>query len=690
MVGNDKSQRKKSRKPTTRKSGTKKNVSKSDKTKSGDNNTVSGRKKSSNKVYKKNRHSSKIKGRGYFWFIRRTIYWSMVLGIWCLIIFSGVLAYHAAFLPPSSEWRIPERPPNVTIISVEGHTIANRGETGGEPIKLDEIPDYLPQAVIAIEDRRFHFHPGIDPIGLTRAMVNNAIEGRIVQGGSSLTQQLAKNLFLKPERTLSRKMQELVLSFWLEISLTKEEILTLYLNRVYLGNGAYGIDAASRRYFRKPARDVSLSEAAMLAGLLKAPSRYSPSRDLELARFRAELVLQAMNREGYITESEMNQAINQPAKVASRFYAGSFNYAADWVMERLPGFIGSIDEDIYVDTTIDRDLQLVAEGVLRDVISKDGRKFRVSQGAIVSINTSGAVRVLIGGRNYSESQFNRAVLARRQPGSAFKPFVFLTAIERGLTPYSMRIDQRISINGWSPANYTDVYLGPVSMTQALAESINTVAAKLAFELGPDTVIRTANRLGVYSPLNATPSIALGTSEVTPFEITTAFVPFSNGGFGVVPYVIRRIRTKSGKILFERKGSGPGRVVDTLHVGMMNQMMTQTIQSGTGKSAKLENWPAAGKTGTSQNFRDAWFIGYTAELTTGVWLGNDNNSPTRKATGGELPAKIWQMYMEVAHRGLTISELPGTDLVPAETTQENLKQEEPPSAIGNFFRKLFGG
>ncbi len=600
------------------------------------------------------------KGRGNLLvrFLRGSIYWSAVLGIWCIIIFGGLLAYHAAHLPPTSTWTIPKRPPNVKIVSVEGHLIGNRGDTGGEAIRLEHIPPYLPQAVKAIEDRRFEYHPGVDPIGLARAMSRNVMAGRMVEGGSTVTQQLAKNLFLKPERTLSRKMQELVLSFWLEAKLSKDEIMELYLNRVYFGAGAYGVDAAARRYFGKSARNVSLAEAATLAGLLKAPSRFSPARNPKLAERRARLVLTAMEEENYISGRELKIALNNPARALGRHNSGSVNYAADWVMEILPGYVGSIKEDIIVDTTIDMDLQLAAERALRSAIAREGGPLNVSQGSVVSLNTSGAVRVMIGGTNYAESQYNRAVLAKRQPGSAFKPFVYLAALERGLTPQSVRTDQRISIKGWKPSNYSKKYYGPVTLSQALSYSLNTVAAQLAYEVGPETVTNTAQRLGIRSPLKATPSIALGTSEVTPLEITTAYVPFSNGGYGVVPYVIRRIRTENGTVLYERSGSGPGRVVDPGHVGMMNAMMSETLLTGTGRKAQLPGWPAGGKTGTSQKFRDAWFIGYTAELTTGVWLGNDDGSPTNKATGGSMPAVIWQDYMNQAHRGLQIADLPG--------------------------------
>ena len=613
--------------------------------------------------------------------VRRTLYWGVVLGIWATIAFVALLGYYAAHLPPTSEWAVPKRPPNVKIVAANGNLLANRGDTGGESVRLEQLPPHLPQAVMAIEDRRFHYHFGVDPIGLARAMYTNVTRKAFVQGGSTLTQQLAKNLFLEPKRTFRRKMQEVVLAFWLEAKFSKEQILEMYLNRVYFGAGAYGVDAAARRYFGKSARKVNLNEAAILAGLLKAPSRFAPNRHPERAEKRAQTVLMAMRDTGYISERDAKNAIATPTAVVSRHNSASENYVADWVMDQLPSFIGSLDEDIVVDTAIDLDLQHAAESALRVTIAENGKKYRVSQGAVVVLDASGAVKALVGGRDYAESQFNRAIAAKRQPGSAFKPFVYLSALERGMTPESIRTDQPISIRGWRPKNYTKKYYGPVTLTKALSLSLNTVAARLAHEVGPRRVVKTARRLGVTSPLKANPSIALGTSEVTPIELTAAYVPFSNGGYGVVPHVIKRIHTASGKLLYERRGSGPGQVVSEARVGMMNRMLQETLITGTGRNASLGDRPAAGKTGTSQDFRDAWFVGYTTYFTAGVWLGNDNNKPTRRATGGNLPAKIWARTMEYANNGLAIVDLPGAyrpapDTATADASRPNL----PPANI----------
>lgn len=641
--------------------------------------------------------------------LRRGLYWGTVLGIWGLVAVVGVLGYYAAHLPPTSEWQVPKRPPNVKIVSASGQLLANRGDTGGEAVRLEQLPPYLPEAVIAIEDRRFRSHFGLDPIGLARAVVVNLASGHLVQGGSTLTQQLAKNLFLEPERTIRRKMQELVLSLWLEAKYSKDEILEMYLNRVYLGGGAYGVDAAARRYFGKSARLVTLAEAATLAGLLKAPSRYSPLNNPELAEERAQTVLAAMHETGVISADEAKAALASPAQVVTRHTSASENYVADWVMELLPSFIGSIDEDIVVDTTIDPEMQRTAEAALRQALAEHGSEYGVRQGAVVTLDTSGAVKALVGGRDYAKSQFNRAVHAKRQPGSAFKPFVFLAALERGLKPSTRRIDEPVRIGGWAPRNYTGKYHGPVSLTEALSLSLNTVAARLAHEVGVGTVIRTAKRLGIVSPLTKNLSIALGTSEVTPLELAAAYVPFSNGGYGVVPHVIRSIRTVGGKVLYARRGDGPGRVIDPDALGAMNLMMAETLETGTGRKARLPGRPAGGKTGTSQDFRDGWFIGYTGNLTTAVWLGNDDNSPTKRATGGSLPAEIWQTVMMADHAGLPVVALPGITLRPVQMATpsaesgsrgppvdagDNGRPIPPPPGGGtgplNLLERIFGG
>ncbi|PTW63222.1 penicillin-binding protein 1A [Breoghania corrubedonensis] len=639
--------------------------------------------------------------------LKRGFYWGVVASVWGFIVVAGTLAYFAAQLPQSYDWKVPSRPPNVKIVSAEGRLIANRGETGGEAVRLEQLPKYLPQAVIAIEDRRFRSHFGIDVIGLARAVVTNLVRGGVVQGGSTLTQQLAKNLFLTHERTISRKMQEVVLALWLETRYSKDQILEMYLNRVYFGAGAYGVDGAARRYFGKSARQVTLAEAATLAALLKAPSRYAPNRNPDLAEKRARLVLQAMHDAGFISAHDEKNAIDHPALAVAGNGASGTNYVADWVMDLLPGYIGRIDQDVIVDTTIDLRLQHEAEHSLGDALDKNGGKLGVSQGALVALDTSGAVKALVGGRNYRKSQFNRAVSAERQPGSAFKPFVYLAALEKGLTPDTIRVDQPVSINGWKPKNYTKRYYGSVTLRKALAYSLNTVAAQLGQEVGPKNVAATARRLGITSELKVNPSIALGTSEVTPLEITAAYVPFSNGGWGVIPYVIRSVKTENGKVLYHRVIDGPGQVIRSGTLREIDSMLGETLITGTGKRARLGDRPAGGKTGTSQDLRDAWFIGFTANYTAAVWLGNDDGSPTKAATGGTLPASIWHDFMVKAHEHMPLVELPGIPVggpvvvretprpAPARNvvggrTIENGNRVLPPPGGNGFFHRLFGG
>src|SRR5712691_4553864 len=590
--------------------------------------------------------------------LRRLVYWSLVLGVWALIAALGSIAFVVSTLPPIQSLEVPKRPPTVEIVGLDGRPLTMRGEMSGMDVSIKELPPYLPRAFVAIEDRRFYSHFGVDPIGLVRAVAANVLHRGVSQGGSTLTQQLAKNLFLTQERTLFRKMQELVLALWLERKLSKSQILELYLNRVYFGSGAYGVEAAAQRYFGKSARQVKIAEAAMLAGLVKSPSRLAPSRNPNGAERRAQAVLTAMADLGFVTETMATSALAQPARAIKPAGAGSVNYVADWIMDVLDDLVGRVEQDLVIETSIDAVLQAAAEKALVDEIAQKGAKFDVQQGAIVAMTPMGAVRALVGGRNYAESQYNRAVAAKRQPGSAFKPFVYLTALERGLTPESVREDKPIALKGWKPENYSRDYHGPVTLTQALALSLNTVSVRLTLEVGPRAVAKTAYRLGIASKLDANPSLALGTSEVSLIELTCAYAPFANGGDAIAPHVVERVRTHGGKVLFARAPQNLGRIVEPRHVAMMNAMMRETLVSGTAQRARLPGWPAAGKTGTSQDFRDAWFVGYSAHLVAGVWLGNDDSSPTKKATGGGLPVEIWSRLMKSAHQGVPVAALPG--------------------------------
>ena len=614
--------------------------------------------------------------------IGRMAYWALVCGLWGVIALVGVVVWAGAHLPPIQSLEIPKRPPTIDIVGVDGTMLAQRGEMAGANVALKDLPPYLPKAFIAIEDRRFYQHWGIDPIGIARALVANILHRGVSQGGSTLTQQLAKNLFLTQERTLARKLQEAELALWLERKYSKREILELYLNRVYFGSGAYGVEAAAQRYFGKSAKQVTIGEAAMLAGLVKSPSRLAPNRNPEGAAKRAQTVLASMADAKFITEAQAQAQIAHPSVAVKPAGAGTVNYVADWIGEVLDDLVGQIEQSIVVETTIDPKLQAVAEAAVIDELAAKSVKFNVSQGALVAMTPDGAVRAMVGGRNYADSQFNRAVTAKRQPGSAFKPFVYLTAIEQGLTPDTVRQDAPLDLKGWKPENYSREYFGPVTLTQALAMSLNTVAVRVGLEVGPKNVVRTAHRLGIASKLDPNPSIALGTSEVSMIELVGAYAPFANGGVGVSPHVVTRIKTLDGKLLYMRQSEPPAQVIEPRNAAMMNQMMQETLISGTAKKAEIPGWVAAGKTGTSQDFRDAWFIGYTARLVTGVWLGNDDNSPTKKATGGGLPVEVWTRFMRAAHQGVPVAALPnaqGSGLAP--TLAQITSQISAPSAPG---------
>ncbi|KPH79577.1 transglycosylase domain-containing protein [Bosea vaviloviae] len=591
-------------------------------------------------------------------FLGGLFYWTLVLGLWGVIGLGGLIAYHAAQLPPINQLTVPKRPPNIAILAADGSLLANRGETGGRTITIGEVPPYLPKAFVAIEDRRFYDHFGIDPVGLARAMVNNLRRSGGVQGGSTLTQQLAKNLFLTQERTAARKIQEAILALWLERTYSKDQILELYLNRVYFGSGAYGVEAAAQRYFNKSARSVTIAEAAMLAGLVQAPSRLAPNRNPEAAEKRAQLVIAAMADQGLISQASAKTALVAPAEASERVGAGSVNYAADYVMDVLDDFIGAVEGDVTVLTTIDPKLQASAETILVEALNAQGAKQGVGQGAVVSMAPDGALRALIGGRDYTKSQFNRATAAKRQPGSSFKPFIYLTALEHGLTPDTIRDDSPVTIKGWTPENNSRTYRGPVTLQTAFAHSLNTIAVKLNQEVTPREAVRTAQRLGISSALQANPSLALGTSEVTPVELTTAYATFANGGQAVLPYVIREVKSLSGKVIYARKGTGFGPVVQPQTLSMINAMFHEVMVSGTGSKANIAGWEVGGKSGTTQDFRDAWFVGFTARLVTSVWLGNDDNSTMKRVFGSGLPAEIWAKYMRAAHAGMQPAPLPG--------------------------------
>jgi penicillin-binding protein 1A len=572
--------------------------------------------------------------------------------IWGVVIVGAYVGYCAIDLPDIHQVTQPPRRPSVTMQAEDGTVIARFGDLVGDHVALKDLPVYVPQAIIAIEDRRFYHHFGIDVWGVMRAMTRNVFAGHMVQGGSTLTQQLAKNLFLSPEKTLKRKVQEMMLALWLEHTYTKDQILTAYLNRVYLGSGAYGVDAAARTYFSKPARELNIREAAIIAGLLRAPSRYSPMHDPRQAVERGKVVLQAMVEEGYITDGQRRVAIaSVPPPSAKPGMDSDGHYFADWVYDQIGQLVDDTEQDMIVKTTLDLRLERAAERHVDDILNREGAAKDVSEAALITLAPDGAVRAMTGGRDYHESQFNRATQASRQPGSAFKPIVYLTAIEQGLSPDEVISDEPITLGDYSPANYEGRYRGPVTVREALADSINTVAVRLLERAGVGHVIQTARDLGITSPLEHDAALALGASEVTPMELATVYAALAAGGKAISPYAISEIDNRNGQVIYRHTDVNAPQVASHRAVETLTGMMEGVVREGTGKKAALGSRDVAGKTGTTSDYRDAWFAGFTADYTTVVWMGNDNNSQMKKVTGGTLPAELWHDYMAEAEEGL---------------------------------------
>ena len=558
-----------------------------------------------------------------FWLLRLTI----ILGVWGLVTLGAILVWAAFDLPRPESAMDATRRPALVLQDRGGQTIATYGDLVGEPLRLKDMPPELPAALIAVEDHRFRHHFGVDPIGLTRAIWVNVSTGRLAQGGSTITQQVAKTLFLSNERTLRRKIREFLLTIWLERTFTKDEILEIYLNRVYLGAGTWGVDAASRMYFGTSARKVNLWQAAMLAGLPRAPSRFNPRVNPAAAAARTREVLTAMADTGAITQerAKAEAARIAPPKPSRQPGAWFADWAGDEVQAVLPP-----DRDATVRTTLDGRLQLVAETQLKALLDGPGAAARVEQGAVVVLNAAnGAVLAMVGGRDYRDSNFNRAVNAHRQPGSAFKPFVWLAALENGLTPEDTVLDAPVRIGTWQPENYERGYRGEITLDDALAFSVNTAAVRLLVrDGGPRPVAATAARLGIASRMPNDASLALGTGEVGLLELTAAYAPFFNGGNRVVPYAVQpRERPES--------------VIRPEHANMMAGMLGSVVARGTGRAAAVSGRVAAGKTGTTSDYRDAWFVGAVNGVLIGVWLGNDDNEPMRNVTGSGLPARLFR-------------------------------------------------
>ena len=521
------------------------------------------------------------------------------------------------------------------------------------------MPDHLVAAVLATEDRRFFSHFGIDVVGTGRALIENLQANEIVQGGSSITQQVARLLYLNNDQTIERKIQEAFIAVWLEATLTKEQILGIYLDRAYMGGGSFGIAAASEFYFARPVTDVTVAEAAMLAGLFQAPSRYAPHVNLPTARARANEVLTNMVEAGYFTEGQVIGARRRPATVAVSAEQATPDYFLDWAFAQVKRAVPTGDRILVVRTTLDAGIERAAEEALELSLRESGERYGVGQGAILVMEPDGAVRAMVGGRDYGESQFNRTTNALRQPGSAFKPFVYATAFMNGYTPDSVVPDAPITIGDWSPRNFGGRYAGPVTLNTALVRSINTVPVRLAQAIGRDLIVETASAMGITTELEITRSLPLGSSEVTVIDMASAYAVFANGGMAAPPFAFTQIANSRGELVYDRDRDAEAarRTLNAEIVAVMNNVLVQIPEWGTGRGARLDGIPTAGKTGTTNSFRDGWFVGYTGNYVAAIWFGNDNYEPTNNLTGGSLPAQTWKRLMTVAHEGLEIIPIP---------------------------------
>ncbi len=630
---------------------------------------------------------------------RRLLGWmvnlSLTIAIWVAIGLGAVVAYYAYDLPDLENLTATARRPSITLLSADGETIAAYGDVYGEPVRLQDIPPSLPQAVMATEDRHFYSHFGLDLIGLVRAMVVNIRAGHVVQGGSTITQQLAKNLFLTPERSLKRKVQELLMALWLEHKFSKDQILTLYLNRVYLGNGTWGVDAAARRYFDVPAAKLNLYQSALLAGLLKAPSRFNPQNDREQSVKRTSQVLANMVAFGAITPEQADEALKS-GQASVRQIAHTGRYFADWIHDLVDQYARD-DRDIVVHTTLDMGLQRRVEAELEASLAKSGAKAGVSQAAMVVMTSDGAIRALAGGRDYATSQFNRAVQGMRQPGSSFKLMLYLAAVEAGWDENDMIEDSPITTGKYQPENFAESrrYEGSITLRHALAKSSNVAAVRLIERIGPKRVVAMAKRLGITSPLHADASLALGTGEVNLVELTSAYATLANVGYGVFPFGFTEVRDARGNVVYHREGAGTGQIIAPHVLHEMDDMLTAVVSEsgGSGRAAAIDR-PIAGKTGTSQDYRDAWFIGFSADYVGGVWFGNDDGTPMRKITGGTLPAQLWHNVMLAAHKGLPVRPLPGQGEEDVPSADNGAPRPSQPAesldSIWNGLVKMLGG
>lgn len=586
--------------------------------------------------------------------------WPVILlagSIWLLVGAGGLFAWFIWDLPdPEAAAARSERRPSISVLARDRTLLLQVGDIHGRQAQLADLPPYLPRAVLATEDRRFYTHTGIDPIGLLRAIWVNVRAGGVRQGGSTLSQQLAKNLFLTRARTWRRKIQELLLAFWLEDRFSKDQILTLYLNRVYLGAGAYGVEAAAMRYFGRSAAKLDLWQAAVLAGLPRAPSALNPFVAPERAAARARQVLDNMVAAGWLDPATAEAAKRPTVITRDTGRAGrNRRWFADWALARAGDLMGGIDRDIVIVTTLEPAMQRAAEAAASET-GPGARADGASQMALVAMRPDGAVVAMLGGYQRRTSAFNRATQARRQPGSAFKPLVYLAGIEAGLTPDSLIDARDVDVGGWVPRNAGDVAHWPMSLREGAARSVNTVAVWIAEHAGRDKVIAMARRLGLTGALRPDPALALGVHEVTPLELTTAYATLAAGGYAATAHAILRIEGADGSLLYRRAEDTAPRVLAARSISAIHDLLEAAISHGTGRAARPDNRPAAGKTGTTQNNRDAWFAGYTHDLVAAVWMGNDDATPTGGVSGGLHPARLWRHFMNRAHAGLPAREL----------------------------------
>jgi len=648
------------------------------------------KKKTAVKKKKSNRKSHSWK-----WML---IKWLFYAGFLLFIFIAGYVGYCYLTMPDIQKAVSRTREPSTVIMAENGSDIAKFGNVYAKVISPDNLPENLTNAIISTEDRRFYKHCGFDAWGLSRALVTNVFRKRYAQGASTITQQVAKNIFLTPQKNVKRKVQELLLALWLERKLSKNQIMALYLNRVYFGSGLYGAEAAANWYFNKSAYDLNLREAAILAGLLKAPSRYNPIFNRQRSLQRAAVVLQGMLKHGFITKKEYDEALSLTISDGQKYRVAGARHFAQYAYDIVNEIVGERSEDVVVATTLDQNLQETAERILRQKIAA-AKGQNVSEGAIVILDKTGAVKAMVGGVDYNRSQFNRAVQAKRQSGSAFKPFVYITALQYGFSPNSTVSDAPITIGKWKPENYTKRYYGNVSLTYALANSLNVATVALSRELYLKDIAATAEKMGITTPLNTSPSMVLGTNNVRVLDMAAAYAVMANGGKQIIPYTINEVSTHDGRQLYVRNVHPQIQILSPQVVRDITIMLEAVINQGTGHNARLPIF-AAGKTGTTQNYRDAWFIGWTNKYVAAVWVGNDNEKPMNKVGGGNLPAQIWHDIMQTtvkdtpAGNGIAISPAEDDDAIGnlIENTEDDIgslienSNDDEADAIGNLIEQ----